>query len=74
MTMTNALEPLRVARVRGLLLCLIGAWRDQPQFSFSWLFGFIYFFTLVLFFKNIIKPAYRCCTVMRPDKIDHRLR
>src|SRR5882724_11786392 len=32
--------------VVGLLLCLIGALRDQPQFSFSWLFGFIYFFTL----------------------------
>src|SRR2546430_6932459 len=32
--------------VVGLLLCLIGALKDQPQFSFSWLFGFIYFFTL----------------------------
>jgi hypothetical protein len=32
--------------VVGLLLCLIGALKDQPQFSFSWLFGFFYFFTL----------------------------
>jgi hypothetical protein len=32
--------------VVGLLLCLFGALKDQPQFSFSWLFGFIYFFTL----------------------------
>ena len=32
--------------VVGLLLCLIGAIRYPLQFSFSWLFGFIYFFTL----------------------------
>jgi hypothetical protein len=32
--------------VVGLLLCLFGAIKDQPQFSFSWLFGFFYFFTL----------------------------
>src|SRR5213595_3112370 len=32
--------------VVGLVLCLFGALKDQPQFSFSWLFGFIYFFTL----------------------------
>jgi len=32
--------------VVGLVLCLFGAIKDQPQFSFSWLFGFIYFFTL----------------------------
>src|SRR5207248_10819825 len=32
--------------VVGLLLCLIGALKDQPQFSLSGLFGFIYFFTL----------------------------
>src|SRR6266446_10017229 len=32
--------------VVGLLLCLIGAITSPVQFSFSWLFGFIYFFTL----------------------------
>jgi len=32
--------------VVGLLLCLIGAVTSPVQFSFSWLFGFIYFFTL----------------------------
>ena len=32
--------------VVGLVLCLIGALKDQPQFSFSWLFGFTFFFTL----------------------------
>ena len=32
--------------VVGLLLCLIGAITSPLQFSFSWLFGFIYFFTL----------------------------
>src|SRR5213082_243576 len=32
--------------VVGLVLCLFGALKDQPQFSFSWLFAFIYFFTL----------------------------
>jgi len=32
--------------VVGLVLCLFGAIKDQPQFSFSWLFGFFYFFTL----------------------------
>jgi hypothetical protein len=30
----------------GLVLCIFGALKDQPQFSFSWLFGFFYFFTL----------------------------
>ena len=28
--------------VVGLVLCLFGALKDQPQFSFSWLFGFAY--------------------------------
>src|SRR4026207_1510681 len=32
--------------VVGLLLCLIGAITSPLQFSFSWLFGFISFFTL----------------------------
>ena len=33
----------------GLFLCVIGALKDEPQFSFSWMFGFIYFFTLLGF-------------------------
>lgn len=37
---------LAAGAVVGLVLCLFGALKDQPQFSFSWLFGFIYFFTL----------------------------
>ena len=37
---------LAAGAVVGLALCFFGALRDQPQFSFSWLFGFIYFFTL----------------------------
>ena len=32
--------------VVGLILCLIGAMVSPLQFSYSWLFGFIYFFTL----------------------------
>jgi len=32
--------------VVGLLLCLVGAFTSPLQFSFSWLFGFFYFFTL----------------------------
>src|SRR5947208_11222164 len=32
--------------VVGLVLCLVGAFIAPLQFSFSWLFGFIYFFTL----------------------------
>src|SRR2546430_8039687 len=45
--------------VVGLLLCLIGALKDQPQFSFSWLFGFFYFFTLCAgcFFWTIVHHA-----------------
>ncbi|HEY2103579.1 MAG TPA: hypothetical protein VGH08_10040 [Chthoniobacterales bacterium] len=32
--------------VVGLVLCIIGALMSPLQFSYSWLFGFIYFFTL----------------------------
>src|SRR5437763_12771529 len=32
--------------VVGLVLCLVGAFIAPMQFSYSWLFGFIYFFTL----------------------------
>ena len=32
--------------VVGLVLCIIGAFLSPLQFSYSWLFGFIYFFTL----------------------------
>jgi len=37
---------LAAGAVVGLLLCLIGAFISPLQFSYSWLFGFIYFFTL----------------------------
>src|SRR6476659_6982803 len=45
--------------VVGLVLCLFGALKDQPQFSFSWLFGFFYFFTLCCgcFFWTIVHHA-----------------
>jgi hypothetical protein len=37
---------LGVGALVGLVLCLIGAFVSPLQFSFSWLFGFIFFFTL----------------------------
>jgi hypothetical protein len=37
---------LGAGAVVGLILCLVGAFVSPLQFSFSWLFGFIYFFTL----------------------------
>jgi hypothetical protein len=37
---------LAAGAVVGLILCLVGAFVSPLQFSFSWLFGFIYFFTL----------------------------
>ena len=37
---------LAAGAVVGLVLCLIGAIVSPLQFSYSWLFGFIYFFTL----------------------------
>ena len=37
---------LAAGAVVGLILCLIGAFISPLQFSFSWLFGFIFFFTL----------------------------
>jgi hypothetical protein len=37
---------LAAGAVVGLALCLVGAFVSPLQFSFSWLFGFIYFFTL----------------------------
>ncbi len=37
---------LAVGAVVALILCLIGAFISPLQFSFSWLFGFIFFFTL----------------------------
>ena len=30
----------------ALALCVIGAFIDQQQFAYSWLFAFAYFFTL----------------------------
>jgi len=37
---------LAIGAVAGLALCVIGAFASPRQFSYSWLFGFIYFFTL----------------------------
>lgn len=37
---------LGVGAVVGLALCVLGAFVNPLQFSFSWLFGFFYFFTL----------------------------
>jgi hypothetical protein len=37
---------LAAGAVVGLVLCLVGAVVSPLQFSYSWLFGFIYFFTL----------------------------
>ena len=37
---------LGVGAIVGLVLCLIGGIVSPLQFSYSWLFGFIYFFTL----------------------------
>ena len=37
---------LAAGAVVGLVLCVIGAVVSPLQFSYSWLFGFIYFFTL----------------------------
>jgi hypothetical protein len=37
---------LATGAVVGLGLCVIGAFVSPMQFSYSWLFGFIYFFTL----------------------------
>ena len=49
-------EPNRFARLSlllggaalvSLIVCAIGAFVDRVQFSFSWLFAFSYFFTLL---------------------------
>ena len=37
---------LGLGAIVGLVLCLIGGIISPLQFSYSWLFGFIYFFTL----------------------------
>src|SRR5438067_9473716 len=37
---------LGLGAIVGLVLCLIGGIMSPLQFSYSWLFGFIYFFTL----------------------------
>jgi hypothetical protein len=37
---------LGLGAIIGLVLCLIGGMVSPLQFSYSWLFGFIYFFTL----------------------------
>jgi len=37
---------LGLGAIVGLVLCLIGGIVSPLQFSYSWLFGFIYYFTL----------------------------
>jgi hypothetical protein len=43
----------------ALVLCIVGAWVDPRQFSFSWLFAFAFFFTLCAgcFFWTIVHHA-----------------
>jgi hypothetical protein len=38
---------LGIVGLLGLVLCVVGAFVDRQQFSFSWLFAFAYFFTLL---------------------------
>jgi hypothetical protein len=50
---------LGVIAVVALVLCLIGAFVDPDQFSYSWLFAFAFFFTLCAgcFFWTIVHHA-----------------
>src|SRR5215469_4790462 len=43
----------------SLVLCLVGALLDPHQFSYSWLFAFVFFFTLCAgcFFWSIVHHA-----------------
>src|SRR5436190_23720346 len=38
---------LAVIGLLSLGICVVGAFVDRHQFSFSWLFAFAYFFTLI---------------------------
>src|ERR1044072_8165044 len=50
---------LGLVAVVSLLLCLIGAFVNPHQFSYSWLFAFVFFFTLCAgcFFWTIVHHA-----------------
>src|SRR5438128_11112323 len=50
---------LGAVAVVSLVLCLVGAFVDPHQFSYSWLFAFVFFFTLCAgcFFWTIVYPA-----------------
>jgi hypothetical protein len=50
---------LGIVGLVGLALCVVGAFVNRPQFSFSWLFAFAYFFTLLAgcFFWIIVHHA-----------------
>lgn len=50
---------LGVVAVVSLVLCLIGAFVNPHQFSYSWLFAFVFFFTLCAgcFFWTIVHHA-----------------
>src|SRR5690242_4783368 len=50
---------LGLVAVVSLVLCLVGAWVNPHQFSYSWLFAFVFFFTLCAgcFFWTIVHHA-----------------
>ena len=50
---------LGVIAVVSLVLCLVGAFVNPHQFSYSWLFAFVFFFTLCAgcFFWTIVHHA-----------------
>src|SRR5438045_9750206 len=50
---------LGAVAVVSLVLCLVGAFVDPHQFSYSWLFAFVFFFTLCAgcFFWTIVHHA-----------------
>src|ERR1051326_242442 len=50
---------LGVVALVSLVLCFVGAFVDPHQFSYSWLFAFVFFFTLCAgcFFWTIVHHA-----------------
>ena len=58
---------LAVVGLISLGLCVVGAFVDRHQFSFSWLFAFAFFFTLIAgcFFWIIVHHVYGCGMVGR---------
>jgi hypothetical protein len=55
----RAFNSPRVIAVVSLVLCLVGAFVNPHQFSYSWLFAFVFFFTLCAgcFFWTIVHHA-----------------